>query len=221
MGRYHYVFPRWSNLLLPTTLLVGAVAPLYVVMVVAYGFSPKTTDVGYRPVQPIPFSHKLHAGDLGMDCRYCHNTVEHGAMAAIPPTTTCMNCHTQVVKDSPVLEPLRQSYASGEPIEWVRVHDLPDYSYFDHSAHVRRGVSCVSCHGRIDRMEVVQQQETLSMGWCLSCHRNPEPHLRDPDEVTNLGWTFDGTRQEEAAYREHWREFNNLNPGQDCSICHR
>jgi hypothetical protein len=221
MGRYHYVFPRWSNLLLPTVLVVGAVAPLYAVFVVAYGFSPKTTDVGYRPLQPIPFSHKLHAGDLGMDCRYCHNTVERGAMAAIPPTQTCMNCHTQIVKDSPVLEPLRESYATGTPVEWVRVHDLPDYSYFNHAAHVRRGVSCVACHGRIDRMEVVQQQEPLSMGWCLSCHRNPEPFLRDPELVTRLGWSFPGTRQEEAAYHALWQDVNNISPSQDCSTCHR
>ncbi len=221
MGRYHYVFPKWSNLLLPTALVVGAVAPLYVVLIVAYGFSPRTTDVGYAPVQPMPFSHKLHAGQLGMDCRYCHNTVERAAHAAIPPTQTCMNCHTQIHKESAKLEPLRQSYTTGRSVEWIRVHDLPDYAYFNHAAHINRGVSCVSCHGRIDRMEVVRQQEPLSMGWCLECHRNPEPHLRDPALVTNLGWTFDGTDEELAAYHAHWREYNQINPSQDCSTCHR
>ena len=117
MGRYHYVFPRWTNLLLPVVLVTGAVAPLYVVYVVAFGFSPLTTDVGYAPVQPVPFSHALHAGELGLDCRYCHNTVERAAHAAIPPTRTCMNCHTQIQKDSPNLEPLRVSYSTGQPVE--------------------------------------------------------------------------------------------------------
>jgi len=173
MGRYHYIFPKWTNLI---PFLVGGlvvVAPLYVALIVAYGFSPRTTDVGYQPVQPIPFSHRLHAGDLGLDCRYCHNTVEVAAKAAIPPTQTCMNCHTQIRKDSPLLQPLMESYQTGMPIKWLRVHDLPDYAYFNHSAHVTRGVSCVECHGRIDRMDVVTQEQPLSMGWCLECHRNP------------------------------------------------
>jgi hypothetical protein len=221
MGRYHYVFPKWSNLLLPTALLVGGVAPLYAVFIVAYGFSPKTTDVGYRPVQPIPFSHALHAGDLGMDCRYCHNTVERAAHAAIPPTQTCMNCHTQIHKDSRLLEPLRVSYATGESIPWVRVHDLPGYAYFSHAAHVNRGVSCVECHGRIDRMEVVQQHATLAMGWCLDCHRNPDSRLRDPELVTDLGWFFPGTDAEAREEQSRWRAFNQINPSQDCSTCHR
>ena len=221
MGRYHYVFPRWSNLLLPSVLLIGAVAPLYVVLLVAYGFSPKTTDVGYAPVQPIPYSHEVHAGVLGIDCRYCHNTVEESAHAAIPPTQTCMNCHAAIHKESPLLEPLRQSYATGEPVPWVRIHDLPDYAYFNHAAHVNRGVSCVSCHGRVDRMEVVQQSEALSMGWCLECHRNPEPHLRDPALVTELGWEYEGTEEQARQEQARWREQNQINPAQDCSTCHR
>jgi hypothetical protein len=216
MGRYHYVFPRWSNLLLPTVLVVGAITPLYAVLLVAYGFSPVTTDVGYRPQQPIPFSHQLHANELGMDCRYCHNTVERAAHAAIPPTRTCMNCHSQIHKDSPNLEAMRVSYESGRPIPWIRVHDLPDYAYFSHEAHVNRGVSCVSCHGRIDHMEVVQQQERLSMGWCLECHRAPDEHLRDPALVTKLGWEPEAGEQQ-----PDWRTVNNINPSQDCSTCHR
>jgi hypothetical protein len=221
MGRYHYVFPKWSNLLLPGALVFGAVAPLYVVLVVAWGFSPKTTDVGYQPTQPVPFSHAMHAGELGMDCRYCHNTVERAAHAAIPPTQTCMNCHTQIHKDSANIQPLWDSYRSGLPVSWVRVHDLPDYAYFNHAAHVTRGVSCVSCHGRIDTMEVVYQQEPLSMGWCLECHRHPDQYLRDPALVTNLAWTFQGTEEEEAAYRAFWKELHQINPSQDCSACHR
>jgi hypothetical protein len=221
MGRYHFVFPRWSNLLLPGALLIGAVAPLYAVMLVAYGFSPEATDVGYRPEQPVPFSHAIHAGQLGIDCRYCHNTVERSAHAAIPPTQTCMNCHTQVHKDSPNVAPLLESFQTGVPVRWQRVHDLPDYAFFDHSAHVTRGVSCVSCHGRIDTMEIVEQKETLSMGWCLECHRNPDQHLRDPALVTQLWWEFDGTQEEEDAYRAYWKELHQINPSQDCSTCHR
>ncbi len=221
MGRYHYVFPRWTNLLLPGAIFMAMVAPLYVVYVVAYGFSPMTTDVGYAPDQVIEYSHKLHAGELGIDCRYCHNTVEYSAKASIPPTQTCMNCHTQIHKDSPKLEALRQSYEKGTPVTWTRVHDLPGYAYFNHSAHVNRGVSCVSCHGRVDRMDVVQQMQPLSMGWCLDCHRNPTENLRDPSEVTNLGWSFKGTEQELVDYHDFWQDHNNINPSQDCSTCHR
>jgi len=221
MGRYHFVFPKWSNLLLPGALLIGALTPPYVALIVAYGFSPLATDVGYRPSQPIPFSHEIHAGQLGLDCRYCHNTVERTAKAAIPPTQTCMNCHSSIHKDSPNLEPLWASYETGMPIEWRRVHDLPDFAFFNHSAHVTRGVSCVSCHGRVDTMEVVAQQEPLSMGWCLNCHRNPDAHLRDPDLVTDLGWVFDGSPEDEVKYHEQWKELNRIDPSQDCSTCHR
>jgi hypothetical protein len=221
MGRYHYVFPRWSNLLLPGAIVVAMVAPLYVVYVVAFGFSPMTTDVGYAPEQVIEYSHKLHAGELGIDCRYCHNTVEYAARAAIPPTQTCMNCHAHIHKDSPKLEALRRSYELGTPVHWTRVHDLPDYAYFNHAAHVNRGVSCVSCHGRVDRMDVMTQMEPLNMGWCLDCHRNPTQFLRDPKLVTNLGWTFQGTEQELVNYHEQWHIDNNINPSQDCSTCHR
>jgi hypothetical protein len=221
MGRYHFVFPRWSNLLLPAAIIVGMTAPLYVAFIVAFGFSPKTTDVGYQPVQPIPFSHAIHAGQLGMDCRYCHNTVEVAAKAAIPPTQTCMNCHTQIHPESELLKPLWESYSTGRPVEWVRVHDLPDYAYFNHSAHVTRGVSCVECHGRVDTMERVWQVEPLSMGWCLECHRYPDPHLRDPDLVTQLEWGWDWDAAERLAEGERWRDINNLHPSQDCTTCHR
>ncbi len=230
MGRYHYVFPRWSNTLVAALGLTAMVAPLYIVFVVAYGFSPVTTDVGYQPVQPVPFSHEIHAGRLGMDCRYCHNTVEYAAKAAIPPTQTCFNCHTQIHKDSPKLAPLWDSYETGKPVEWIRVHDLPDYAYFNHSAHVSRGVSCVECHGRIDKMETVYQHETLSMGWCLDCHRDPGSRVRDPQLVTNLAWglkldpatgkwVMDDDLQRDESHR--WIELNQLAPSQNCSTCHR
>lgn len=221
MGRYHYVFPKWTNAILPISVIVGAVAPLYVVLMVAYGFSPQTTDVGYEPIQDVPYSHELHVGQLGIDCRYCHNTVEYAAKAAIPPTQTCINCHAQIHKTSDNLKLVIESYESGLPIQWDRVHDLPDYAFFDHSAHVTRGVSCVECHGRVDKMEVVAQQETLSMGWCLSCHRDPTRFLRDPATVTDLAlhWQDDeATRLERG---QHVRDHNHLDPSQDCSTCHR
>ena len=221
MGRYQYVFPRWTNAILPTALIVGALAPLYVVFVVAYGGSPQTTDVGYEPEQPIPYSHELHAGELGIDCRYCHNTVERAAKAAIPPTQTCMNCHNSIHKGSPKLTGLWESARNGTPIEWRRVHDLPDFAYFDHSAHVTRGVGCVECHGRIDRMEVVYQDQSLSMGWCLECHRDPDPHLGNPQEATNLGLLWNVDEKTRRADGEVWRDLNKLNPSQDCSTCHR
>ena len=221
MTQQRFIFPRWTNLALPGIVVVGSTAPLYFAIVVAYGFSPQSTDVGYMPEQPIPFSHKLHAGELGLDCRYCHNTVEKTPHAAIPPTQTCMNCHALIHPDSEKLQPLFESYETGMPIPWVRVHDLPQYAYFDHSAHVTRGVSCVECHGRIDTMETVYQHEKLSMGWCLECHRNPDPHIRNPDLVTQLEWGIDMSDAEKIAHSINWRELNNLNPSQDCSTCHR
>ncbi len=189
-----FLFPKWANYLLPL-LVIGVVGgALYVPVLATLGLSPDTLNVGYQPKQPIPYSHKLHADDLGIDCRYCHTTVDKGAKANIPHTQVCINCHNPgsgngVRKNSEKLQPLFDAYNSGKPVEWIRVHDLPDYVYFNHSAHVTKGVSCVECHGRIDKMETVYQAKPLSMSWCLSCHRNPEPNLRPPGvSVTDLGW---------------------------------
>lgn len=156
-------------------------------------FDPQTTDVGYRPVQPVPFSHALHAGELGLDCRYCHNTVEKTAFASIPPTATCMNCHTAIHTESPRLAPVRNSFTTGKPVEWKKIHDLPDFVTFNHSIHVNKGVGCTVCHGRIDKMEVVSQAKPLSMSWCLDCHREPEKYLRPRDQVTNMDWDVAST----------------------------
>lgn len=215
-----FVFPRWAN---KTVRIVGAVlllAPVYVTALVWYGASPKTTDVGYAPEQPVPYSHALHVGELGLDCRYCHNTVENAAHAAIPTTETCMNCHQRVKTRSPFLEPLRASAASGRSLEWLKVHDLPDYVYFDHSVHVRNGVGCNECHGRIDTMDVVFQHEPLSMSWCLQCHREPDAHLREPSLVTNMAYQ---APQGEAlvAQAQKLRAEHDINPPLDCSTCHR
>jgi hypothetical protein len=212
------IFPQWTNRL-PLALAVGSlVVSVAIVLGIWYYFSPRYTDVGYRPAQPVPFSHKLHAGELGLDCRYCHNTVEVAAHAAVPPTGTCMNCHTLILPESEKLLPVRESWATGRPIEWVRVHKVADYAYFDHGVHVRGGVGCISCHGNIAQMEIVQQKEPLSMGWCLDCHRNPQPRLRPVSEITNMKWLPPDNQAELAG--KLVSELN-LNPPEKCSGCHR
>jgi len=212
------IFPKWIDQLRPILALVGGLAPLYLLALLYYGGSPKTTNVGYMPQQPVAYSHALHAGELGIDCRYCHNTVEQAAHAAIPPTQTCMNCHSGIYPDSPKLVAVRESYSTGMPVRWVRVHDLPDYVYFNHSAHVNRGVGCVECHDRVDKMEVVYQAAPLSMGWCLDCHRKPDLHLRPVDEVTNMTWKPTGDRE---TVGRRIREQHGIHPSEDCSTCHR
>ncbi len=212
------IFPK-STRWIP---LIGAVAgPVLLLLSVGgiwYWGSPEFTDVGYRPEQPVPYSHKLHVGELGLDCRYCHVSVETSPVSNIPPTQTCMNCHHVIKKDSELLEPIRESLASNRPMRWVRVHNLPDYAYFNHSAHVRAGVGCVSCHGPIDEMEVVYQAEPLSMGWCLDCHRNPAPHLRPVAEVTSMDWI---PPKDHAEFAAQAIDAKGLNPPEDCSGCHR
>lgn len=193
---------------------------MYVGSLILFGFSPQATDVGYQPQQPVPYSHALHPGKLGIDCRYCHTTVESSSQASVPPTQTCIGCHTNIRSTSPLLEVVRQSAKDGLPVKWVRVHDLPDYAYFNHSAHVRRGVGCVECHGRVDRMDVVYQDQMLSMQWCLDCHRNPDARIRPPEFVTQMDWQPpDG--EDRAAYGAKLRKQNNINPSTDCSTCHR
>jgi hypothetical protein len=213
-----FVFPKWTWILRPGIAFAVVGGLLFATVIVTFGFSPDSTDVGYAPEQPVPYSHAIHVGQLGVDCRYCHNTVERAASAAIPPTQTCMNCHSAIRTNSEKLIPIKESYATGMPVEWVRVHDLPDYVYFDHSAHVRRGVGCVSCHGRVDTMEVVYQVEPLSMGWCLDCHRNPERHLRPVEFVTTLDWV---PEEDQLVLGQRIREQNNINPRVDCNTCHR
>jgi menaquinone reductase, multiheme cytochrome c subunit len=179
---------------------------------------PKVIMTGYQPEQPVPYSHKLHAGDLGMDCYYCHYTVDKSSHAAVPPTEVCMNCHTRVKANSPRLEKVRGSYETGKPIEWVRVHRVPDYVFFNHQAHVKAGVSCVSCHGRVDQMIEVKQVEPLNMGMCLDCHRNPAPHIRPVDQVTNLAWKPD---RDPAEIGREIMQARGIHPPEYCSGCHR
>jgi len=219
------LFPRKANAL-PALSLLGALGGgLLLIGLVWYYFSPEFYEVGYRPEQPVPYSHTLHVGQLGMDCRYCHNTVEQSTRANLPSTQTCMNCHAQIRTESLPLLPVRESWATGEPIEWVKVTHLPDYAHFPHNAHVAVGVGCESCHGRVDQMPVVFVAEPLSMGWCLECHRAPEEHLRDPALVTEMGY-LEEVRKTDASY-EAFIEANlariaaeGINPPENCSACH-
>ncbi len=265
----NFVFPRWANYLLPVLVLGALGTPVYAVLVVFFGLSATTLNEGYMPEQPVPYSHALHVGELGIDCRYCHNTVDHAAFAAVPPTQTCINCHAPgrlpedpalipaeagedaepggstglagVWQNSPGLQPVWESYYTGESVEWVKVHDIADYAYFNHAAHVNRGVGCYSCHGRVDRMaeEGVYQVHNLSMGWCLECHREPQRHLRPASEVTNMQWhlgseavgergmpQLDGESVDEAQLRignQLLEDYHIRGEAymQACSTCHR
>jgi len=212
------LFPKWTNKTPVLATGVLTVVGVLVLIAFVYIISPYTQQVGYAPAQPVPYSHKLHAGDLGMDCRYCHVGVERSPVAMVPATATCMNCHTQIKPESERLLPIRESAATGEAVEWVRIHHVPDFVYFNHSVHVNAGVGCESCHGRIDQMEVVHQAKTLAMGWCLDCHRAPQKYLRPVEEVTTMGYEPPG---DQLVLGMELREANNINPTQDCAGCHR
>jgi hypothetical protein len=202
--------------------IVGAIlfVPAFSVAVYAYNMS-FGLNLKVPLDQPVQFSHKHHVSDDGIDCRYCHTSVEKSAFAGIPPTETCMTCHSQIWTDSALLEPVRQSLATQTPIQWQRVHDLPDFVYFNHSIHIKKGIGCVSCHGRIDQMPITQKEETLSMAWCLNCHRNPEKFIRPRAEVFKMDWHPE--ESQERLGRKLVNEYQVLAPSQltNCSICHR
>jgi hypothetical protein len=212
------IFPEWTNKLPPIVIVNIVAGAVTLISLVWYFGSPEYTDVGYRPVQPVPYSHKFHAGDLGLDCRYCHTSVEVSSVSIIPPTNTCMNCHSLIKTESEKLAPVRESFNTGTPLEWIKVHNLPDFVYFNHSVHVSAGVGCISCHGNIAEMEVVIQEEPLSMGWCLECHRDPALNLRPIEEVTNMRWTPPANQ---AAIGAQLMLDRNINPPEDCTACHR
>lgn len=234
-----FLFPRWTN---PFLLVLGAAIGGGGLFAAAMGgliTDPVTLNIGYEPEQPVPFSHAIHAGQLKLDCRYCHNTVFEASHAAVPPTATCVNCHSPrneqgqaslaaVHADSVNLKPIHESWKTGKSMQWIRVHNLPEFVYFNHSAHVNSGVSCVSCHGRIDQMETVYQHEQLSMAWCIECHQNPNEHLRPREFVTKLDWEpsedfwkehYDVANQEEFAKMIRGKE--NIHPQRHCAVCHR
>jgi len=219
------IFPRWTNWL-PVALggalaLVGGV----VTAGVTYYFTPKYTRVGYQPVQPVPFSHAVHAGQIGLDCRYCHYTVEKSWFSALPAASTCMNCHSLVLKDDPRLAVVRASFTNNTPIPWVQVHLVPDYVYFNHEVHVARGISCAECHGRVDQMDEVHEAKSFSMSFCLNCHRQPAAFVRPINKVTDLAWQWNTNPV--VAARMQWTNgvamvhSMRIESLQSCSTCHR
>ena len=227
-------FPRWSNLLpLKIAFCVLTVAA-GVTVAFTYYATPKAQVVGYQPSQPIAFSHKIHVDQVGMDCRYCHSFVDVAGHSNLPTGNTCWNCHQHVQRESPKLAPLRKSMDpafagyDGKPIEWVRIHKSPDFVKFNHSAHVNRGISCVSCHGRIDQMEVVFQDQNQSMGWCLDCHRAPETQLRPLEQVYNM--KYDAAQylkdhpqagaKTPAEFGLKLKEQFRVSPKTTCATCH-
>ena len=213
------VFGPGANSLARFTLL-GAALGLVAAFVAAevYVRSPYVTGVGAPVDQPVPFSHKHHVSDDGIDCRYCHTTVETSAFAGIPPTQTCMNCHSQIFSQSPVLAPVRDSFQTGAPIHWNRVNAVPDFVYFDHSIHVQKGVGCSTCHGPVDQMPLTWKAQSLQMGWCLDCHMDPARYVRPREEVFNMAW------QPPANQPELGRQIVQAYHVQSkisCSTCHR
>jgi hypothetical protein len=214
------IFPKWTNKL-PRQIIIGALLMGTAVTAgVTYYFTPKYTRVGYQPIQPVAFPHSVHVKQLGLDCRYCHNAVEKSWYSNIPATSVCMNCHTQVLKDDPRLAVVRESAATGRPIEWVQIHKMPDYVYFNHSVHVNRGVSCVECHGQINDMDEVYHAKPLSMSYCLDCHRNPVMRLRELKDITDLDWKASDEAAQLKLGRDIMHDWKTQSL-QNCSTCHR
>jgi hypothetical protein len=213
------LFPRSANafargsIVAGLALLTGVGAAVFVIARSGY-----VTRQGLVLEQPVPFSHDHHVGQIGIDCRYCHTAVESTAAAGIPPTQTCMNCHNQLWTNAELLEPVRASYRDDVPLRWNRVHDLPEFVYFNHSIHVAKGVACVTCHGPVDKMPLMYQFESLQMNWCLSCHKDPVPNIRPREEVTNVAWTPPpGFAQEQ----QRLAKLYNVQSKLSCSTCHR
>ncbi|HTT57558.1 MAG TPA: cytochrome c3 family protein [Opitutaceae bacterium] len=214
------IFPKWSNRLPLQITIYLFVLGGTVTAGVTYYCTPKYLRVGYQPVQPVPYDHSLHAGQLGIDCRYCHSNVDQSGFANLPTAQTCMNCHKLVKPQSPLLAVVRASFESGEPVPWVQIHKTPDYVYFNHAIHVNRGISCVECHGRINEMPVVYESQSLSMKFCLNCHRNPGEFLRAPADVYNLESPTLAAAGKAAAARAMIADWH-IKPPQSCSGCHR
>jgi hypothetical protein len=215
------IFRPGADTIARSSLIAIAVLPFaFAAACYAIALSPHMTDEGIVVTQPVPFSHQHHVGGLGLDCRYCHNDVETSAVAAVPPTETCMTCHSQIWTNAAILEPVRQSLASGTPLRWRRVNQLPDYVYFDHSVHIAKGVGCTTCHGDIEHMPLMRQAAALTMEWCLDCHRDPAPNLRALAEVFATDWRPPKDQDERGkrlmeTYQIHVATLT------DCSVCHR
>lgn len=213
------LFRPYANTLARASLLAIALVLLGIAWAgYEYTQSSYATRVGAPLEQPVPFSHAHHVGGLGLDCRYCHTTVETSTFAGMPATQTCMTCHSYIWKDSPMLAPVRDSFNSNTPIAWVRVHDLPDYVYFDHRAHVSKGIGCVSCHGRVDEMPLTWKAESMRMSWCLDCHRAPEKHVRPREAVTDPAWQPPEGFDPSVLAKQYHLDSRRMT---DCSVCHR
>jgi hypothetical protein len=216
------LFPRWTN----TVSRASAAALLAIPAIalgglMAYVRSPFVTNQNRPTEQPLEFDHRHHAGDEQIDCRYCHFSVEKSPSAGIPSTTVCMSCHAQVWNKSPYLAKVRQAYFTDQPIPWVRVHNLPDFVYFNHSIHVAKGVGCVTCHGRVDAMAAIEQYQPLTMQWCLDCHRNPKPNLRPQEFITSMTWQPPDNHAEAARLADTLAEEYDVHSRTSCSTCHR
>lgn len=213
------IFPRSANSYARGSI-IGVAILLGVLWFTFDSFSrsPYVTRANTVREQPVQFSHQHHAGGLGIDCRYCHTTVETSTSAGIPPTKTCMNCHSQIWLTSPYLEIVRASFRDNKPLQWMRVHDLPDFVYFNHSVHVKKGVGCATCHGRVDRMPLLYQQATLQMGWCLDCHRHPERYVRPREAVTQMDYRAPANQIEVGRKLVQEYQIQSLT---SCSTCHR
>jgi len=216
------IFARKLNFIARFTIF-GGVFVIVVAFVVAEQIvrSPWLTEAHVVRVQPVPFSHKHHVGDIGIDCRYCHTSVEESSFDGLPPTSTCMNCHSQIYNDSPTLEPVRQSFHNKTPLEWVRVNNLPDYVYFDHSIHLSKGVGCVTCHGPVDEMPLMWRENTLTMEWCLECHRDPARFIRPRDQVFAMHWQPSEPQQTLGARLVKEYRIRSSEELSNCSTCHR
>jgi len=216
------IFHHSTNTLAKLSIFGGVFILLAAIWAVAeINRSSWNTGQWVEREQPVQFSHKHHSGDDGIDCRYCHTSVETSSDAGMPPTKTCMNCHSQIWADSPYLEPVRASWKTGKPIEWTRVHDLPDYVYFNHSIHVNKGVGCSTCHGNVSNMPVMYQASSLQMEWCLQCHRNPEKVVRPKDQIYNMEWQPPANQAEEGPKLVRLYKIQGANVLASCSTCHR
>jgi hypothetical protein len=213
------IFPRSANALARASIFLGlffvAAAGLALFQLARSGW---VTRQGLVLAQPIPFSHDHHVAQIGIDCRYCHTAVEKSAAAGIPPTATCMNCHSQIWTNAPMLEPVRASFRDNKPLTWNKVNDLPDFVYFNHSIHVAKGVACVTCHGQVDKMPLMYQAQSLQMEWCLACHRDPVANIRPREEVTNVNWQ---PPADLAALQRELAVKYNVQSKTSCSTCHR
>jgi hypothetical protein len=216
------IFHRSTNFISRFSVFAGVfLAGIALTGVLLAARSPYLTNQYVTRDQPIQFSHKHHVGDDGIDCRYCHTGVESSATAGVPPTKTCMNCHSVLFNNVGYLEPVRESYRTDKSIRWVRVHRLADYVYFNHSIHVGKGVGCSTCHGTVDQMPLIFQAAPLNMGWCVDCHRNPEAVLRPLDQVYNMEWKAPGNQAELGAQFAHERKIRSTADLTSCSTCHR